>query len=191
MSNIIGRIFYISSTVVVLPGHTETSNKRRQTPIMPGSFRSSATSPELKQHLPPPTSSHGRHGTKEAAKTRRETSSASSNPSARSLEDDESQSQNVSVHTDLADERQIHKHSNRSDSTDTTLMATAKRGTEDPDLARKRSQFFGQVFAYREPHSTIREKIHEYSVITAEVKTNIIVCRPAPPFEIITFALHC
>lgn len=46
------------------------------------------------------------------------------------------------------------------------------------DLSRRKSQFYGEVFAYREPNVSARNKIHQFSVITVEVKTNVIVSPP-------------
>lgn len=46
---------------------------------------------------------------------------------------------------------------------------------EGEDTSKRNTQYYTEVFAYREPNLSTREKIHKFSVITAEVKTNVIV----------------
>lgn len=58
-------------------------------------------------------------------------------------------------------------------------MSMAHRDQEGIDLARRKSSFFTEVFAYREPNLSPREKVYKNSVIVAEVKINVIV-RPFP-----------
>ncbi len=45
-------------------------------------------------------------------------------------------------------------------------------------LSKRKSQFYGEVFAYREPNVSARDRIHQFSIITVEVKTNVIVSSP-------------
>jgi hypothetical protein len=64
---------------------------------------------------------------------------------------------------------------------ESTLMAMVNGHQEgDSSLSRRKSQFYGEVFAYREPNVSARNRVHQFSVVTAEVKTNVIVCRVAP-----------
>lgn len=58
---------------------------------------------------------------------------------------------------------------------DSTLVAMVNGNQQGNSLSRRKSQFYGEVFAYREPNFTARDRIHQYSVITVEVKTNVIV----------------
>ena len=74
---------------------------------------------------------------------------------------------------DLLDESQI----SRGSPGDAALMAMVNRDRTSTDLSRRKSQFYSEVFAYREPNLTVRERVNRYSVITAEVKTNIIVSK--------------
>ena len=39
-------------------------------------------------------------------------------------------------------------------------------------LSKKRSQYYGEVFAYREPHNTAKDRVARDSIIMAEVKLN-------------------
>ncbi|KAL8698361.1 MAG: hypothetical protein Q9201_006618 [Fulgogasparrea decipioides] len=71
---------------------------------------------------------------------------------------------------DILDENQISRQMSRSG--DVTMM---DRDRASVDLSRRKSQFYSEVFAYREPNLTARDRVHQYSVITAEVKTNVII----------------
>jgi hypothetical protein len=44
-------------------------------------------------------------------------------------------------------------------------------------LSKKRSQYYGEVFAYREPHNTAKDRVTRDSVIMAEIKLN---CKVRP-----------
>lgn len=46
---------------------------------------------------------------------------------------------------------------------------------EQKALAKRRSQYFGEVFANREPIASARERIRRESPIMADVRTNVIV----------------
>ncbi len=39
-------------------------------------------------------------------------------------------------------------------------------------LSKKRGQYYGEVFAYREPHNTAKDRVIRDSVIIAEIKLN-------------------
>ena len=73
---------------------------------------------------------------------------------------------------DIMDEGQIERLNSRAGQRDVTMV---DRDRASVDLSRKKSQFYSEVFAYREPNLTARDRVHRYSVITAEVKTNVIV----------------
>ena len=85
----------------------------------------------------------------------------------------------ISALPDLIDEKQISRPVDRGAPGDASLMKMVKRNesSREGEAASKRNtQYYTEVFAYREPNMTTRQKIHKYSVITAEVKTNVIVC---------------
>lgn len=76
---------------------------------------------------------------------------------------------------DLLDERQISGPLGRGSPGDAALMAMVNRDRASTEVSRRKSQYYSEVFAYREPNQTARERVNRYSVITAEVKTNVIV----------------
>ena len=83
-----------------------------------------------------------------------------------------------SVGTDLADENQSERPLKRGAPGDGALMAMVHRDPEEIQQCRRKSSFYGEVFAYRESNTSARERIARESVVMADVKTNIIV-RPA------------
>ena len=96
-----------------------------------------------------------------------------------SAEDEEPGTHAVKKAPDLIDEKQIARHlSRRSAPGDASLAAMVQRNQSvrgGGEASKKNTQFYGEVFAYREPNLNTREKICKFSVITAEVKTNVIV----------------
>ena len=46
---------------------------------------------------------------------------------------------------------------------------------EEQEIAKRRSQYFGHVFAVREPHNSARERISKECLVLMEIKTNVIV----------------
>lgn len=92
-----------------------------------------------------------------------------------SFNDDEPKSQPVSDMPDLIDHKKISRRISRGAPGDAALMSMVHRDQEGIDLARRKSSFFTEVFAYREPNLSPREKVYKNSVIAAEVKTNVIV----------------
>ncbi|KAL8753715.1 MAG: hypothetical protein Q9199_004859 [Rusavskia elegans] len=81
----------------------------------------------------------------------------------------------VSNKPDMIDETQISGPYGRGSPGDAALIAMVNKDRTSTDLSRRKSQFYSEVFAYREPNLTARDRVHRYSVITAEVKTNVIV----------------
>ena len=93
-------------------------------------------------------------------------------------DDDEPGIHAVATGPDLIDEKQIARHVSRGAPGDAALANMVKRNQstrEGEETAKRNTQFYGEVFAYREPNLTARDKIYKFSVITAEVKTNVIV----------------
>ncbi|CAL8574674.1 hypothetical protein XPA_000629 [Xanthoria parietina] len=81
----------------------------------------------------------------------------------------------VSNKPDMIDESQLSGPYGRGSPGDAALIAMVNKDRTSTDLSRRKSQFYSEVFAYREPNLTARDRVHRYSVITAEVKTNVIV----------------
>lgn len=92
-----------------------------------------------------------------------------------SFDNDEPKAQAVSDMPDLIDQKNISRRVSRGAPGDAALMAMVQRDQEGTDFARRKSSFFTEVFAYREPNLSPRERIYKNSVIIAEVKTNVIV----------------
>lgn len=76
---------------------------------------------------------------------------------------------------DLIDENAISGPYGRGSPGDAALIAMVNKDRASTDLSRRKSQFYSEVFAYREPNVTARDRVNRYSVITCEVKTNVIV----------------
>lgn len=81
----------------------------------------------------------------------------------------------VSAGSDLADEDQIARPLKRGAPGDGALMAMVQRGPEETQQCRRKSSFYGEVFAYRDSVTTTRDRMARESVVMAEVTTNVIV----------------
>lgn len=46
--------------------------------------------------------------------------------------------------------------------------------------SKTRTQFYTEVFAYREPNITPKDRIYSDAIVTVEIKTNVIVISPPP-----------
>jgi hypothetical protein len=57
---------------------------------------------------------------------------------------------------------------------------SATKSPEARELARKRSQYYSDAFAHREPIASARERVTKESMIMADVKTNVIVSLICP-----------
>jgi len=79
---------------------------------------------------------------------------------------------------DLIDEKQIARHLDRGAPGDASLMNMVKRNESTragEAVSKRNTQYYTEVFAYREPNMTPRQQVHKFSVLTAEIKTNVIV----------------
>ena len=135
----------------------------------------SVVSPNSNEHLSPTANEFPRQAGQTLQVSKRDNGLISPAKSAFSFNDDEPEPQPASNLPDLIDEKQISRHISRGAPGDAALMSMVQRNQEGTDLARRKSQFYSEVFAYREPNLTPRERISKTSVITAEVKTNVIV----------------
>ncbi|KAK2630046.1 hypothetical protein QTJ16_000866 [Diplocarpon rosae] len=72
------------------------------------------------------------------------------------------------------EERRITRHMDRGTPGDGAIFSDTKT-PERKDLAKRKSQYYGDVFAYREPHSSARERVMKESMIVADIRTNVIV----------------
>src|SRR5437016_14621169 len=57
---------------------------------------------------------------------------------------------------------------------DATIFAAGKTAGQN-ELAKRRSQYYGDAFAQRESNTSARERVLKESVVMAEILTNVIV----------------
>ncbi|KAG4437297.1 hypothetical protein IFR05_007235 [Cadophora sp. M221] len=72
------------------------------------------------------------------------------------------------------EERRITRHIDRGAPGDQAIFSEGKT-PERKELAKRKSQYYGDVFAYREPNTSARERVTKESMIVADVRTNVIV----------------
>jgi hypothetical protein len=72
------------------------------------------------------------------------------------------------------EERRITRALDRGTPGDQAIFSNAK-SPEQKELARKKSQYYNDVFAAREPNTSARERVLKDSQILADVRTNVIV----------------
>lgn len=73
-----------------------------------------------------------------------------------------------------AEERRITRPIDRGAPGDGAIFSD-KKTPEQKELAKRKSQYYGDVFAYREPNTSARERISRESMIMADIRTNVIV----------------
>ena len=63
---------------------------------------------------------------------------------------------------------------------DLPSASTLEQSWRRQQLSKKRSQYYGEVFACREPNNTVKERVARDSMIIAEVKLNcyVSICSP-------------
>lgn len=142
---------------------------------MQGPPQTGAMSPNSIEQLSPTANEFPRRAGQTLQVSKRDNGLISPAKSTFSFNDDEPESQPVSNMPDLIDEKKISRNISRGAPGDAALMSMVQRDQEGTDLARRKSSYFTEVFAYREPNLSPRERIYKHSVITAEVKTNVIV----------------
>ena len=81
------------------------------------------------------------------------------------------------------EEQRITRNIDRGTPGDQAIFSDAKT-PEQRELAKRKSQYYGEVFATRESNSSARERVLRESPILADVRTNVIVSYPASPFSI-------
>lgn len=150
---------------------------------MTPSMRSSTASPGPSEPYSPTANAFPRQVGAELRLPKGGNGFLSPTPSSLSFDPEDSRSTPIS---DRGEEKKILRKPGRGAPGDSSLMGVV-RNEEGKSLAKRKSQFYGEVFSYRESNVSVRNKVHQYSVITAEVKTNIIVClssyRPSMQFH--------
>lgn len=72
------------------------------------------------------------------------------------------------------DESRLFRPLERGAPGDQAIFSDSKT-PEQKDLAKRKSQFYTEAFAQREPNSSARERISRESMVVADVRTNVIV----------------
>jgi hypothetical protein len=80
----------------------------------------------------------------------------------------------ASLSATTKEQRRITRNIDRGAPGDQAIFSEGKT-QEQRELARRKSQFYGDVFAHREPNTSARERISRESPILADVRTNVIV----------------
>ena len=88
---------------------------------------------------------------------------------------DEDEPHAISTPPDLMEDRSIAREIDRGAPGDGAIISGTNGTPHQQDLRRKKSQFYTEVFSYREPNLSPKERIYKDSIITAEVRTNVIV----------------
>ena len=87
----------------------------------------------------------------------------------------DSDSENMRAPTQpTAEERRLTRPIDRGAPGDAAIFSD-KKTPEQKELAKRKSQYYGDVFANREPTMSARERVSRESMITADVRTNVIV----------------
>ncbi|OAX77050.1 hypothetical protein ACJ72_08655 [Emergomyces africanus] len=69
----------------------------------------------------------------------------------------------------------ITKELTRGTPTDGYPNRPLSKSSSQLDIARKRSQYFNEVFTSREPYHTPRHRVNQDSVVVVEIKTNVLL----------------
>ncbi|KAK0121426.1 hypothetical protein ONS95_009720 [Cadophora gregata] len=72
------------------------------------------------------------------------------------------------------EERRITRHIDRGAPGDQAIFSDRKTPDRE-ELAKRKSQYYEDVFAYRESNSSAKERVTKESMIVADVRTNVIV----------------
>lgn len=75
------------------------------------------------------------------------------------------------------EEQRITRQLDRGAPGDQAIFSERKT-PEQKELARRKSQYYGDVFAHREPQSSARERVTKESMVLADIRTNVIVGQP-------------
>lgn len=73
------------------------------------------------------------------------------------------------------EERRLIRNIDRGAPGDQAIFSEGKTH-EQRELAKRKSKYYGDVFAYRESNTSARERVLRESPVLADVRTNVIVC---------------
>jgi hypothetical protein len=74
------------------------------------------------------------------------------------------------------DDGEIFRETDRGAPGDGALIAMTQKSPQETAQNKRRSQFYGNVFAVREGGNADKEKISRDAPLIIELKTNVIVC---------------
>lgn len=89
---------------------------------------------------------------------------------------DEEQPHAISTPRETMEEQAMTKHLDRGSPGDGAIVAATNGTPQQQELRKQKSQFYTEVFSYREPNLSPKDRIYKDSVVMAEVRTNVIVC---------------
>lgn len=83
----------------------------------------------------------------------------------------------IATPSESTDENHLQK-STRIHAGDLPSASALTTAWDRQQFSKKRSQYYGEVFAYREPHNTAKDRVVRDSMIVAEIKLNCKVSDP-------------
>ena len=140
---------------------------------MPSSTRSRSISPESPRVPTPTANDFPTPAGQIFTVTKRDQGLVSPAESAFSFFDDGSP--HAVSSSDLMEEKTIARPIDRGTPGESTYASINTGNQQQNELRRNKSQYYTEVFSYREPNLSPRDRISKDSVITAEMKTNVIV----------------
>ena len=141
---------------------------------MPSATRSRAVSPESIRSPTPTANDFPTPASQIFHVTKRDQGLVSPTKSSFSFPDEE-EPHAISTLPNHMEERIRAKDVNRGSPGDDAITLASNGTPQQQELRRKKSQYYTEVFSYREPNLSPKERIYKDSVVTAEVKTNVIV----------------
>ena len=141
---------------------------------MPSSTRSRSISPESARVPTPTANDFPTPAGQSFIVTKRDQGLVSPAESAFSFFDESSP--HAMSTSDLMEDRTRARPIDRGTPGESTYASINTGNQQQTELRRNKSQYYTEVFSYREPNLSPRDRISKDSVITAEIKTNVIVC---------------
>ena len=111
--------------------------------------------------------------------TKRDQGLVSPAQSSFSFPDDE-EPHAISNPRDYMEQKPIGRNIERGTPGDDAILSSSNGTPQQQELRKKKSQFYTEVFSYREPNLSPKERVYKDSVVTVEVKTNVIVSMLSP-----------
>jgi len=97
---------------------------------------------------------------------------------------DEEQPHAISTPREKMEEKPITRNIDRGAPGDGPVISAIDGTPQLQELRKKKSQFYTEVFSYREPNLSPKDRIYKDSIVTAEVRTNVIVrLGNSPPLD--------